>query len=77
MWVIDGAASRAGFAVRNLVVKTIKGNLSGVEGYITIHESNPSLSTVEITIPATSVDTGNPRRDTHLRGPDFLEVERF
>src|SRR5262249_24514653 len=32
---------------------------------------------VDVTIDASSIDTREPRRDEHLRSPDFLDVERF
>src|SRR5262249_33610307 len=32
---------------------------------------------VEATIDATSIDTGTAQRDTHLRSPDFFDVEKF
>jgi polyisoprenoid-binding protein YceI len=37
----------------------------------------PEGSSVEATIKAASIDTGDPNRDAHLRGPDFLDVERY
>jgi polyisoprenoid-binding protein YceI len=38
---------------------------------------DPLASTVEVTIDADSIDTGNADRDAHLRGPEFLDVATF
>ena len=44
---------------------------------IEIDPENPGASYVELTIDVTSVDTGNDRRDAHLRREDFFDVERY
>jgi polyisoprenoid-binding protein YceI len=40
-------------------------------------EQDPGRSSVEVTIQATSVDTAQADRDTHLRSADFFSVEQF
>lgn len=42
-----------------------------------VDRADPGASHVEIEIDVASVDTGIPRRDDHLRDPDFFEVERW
>jgi polyisoprenoid-binding protein YceI len=42
-----------------------------------IDEDHPERSTVAVVVDLTSVDTGNDTRDRHLRGADFLDVERY
>jgi polyisoprenoid-binding protein YceI len=42
-----------------------------------VDEQDPARSSVEVTIDAASIDTREPRRDNHLRSPDFLDVEKF
>jgi polyisoprenoid-binding protein YceI len=75
VWEIDPSHSNVEFVARHLVSK-VRGRFTGFEGEITIAD-DPSQSSVEATIDAASVDTGNPDRDAHLRNPDFLDVERY
>ena len=39
-----------------------------------IDPADPSKSTVEVTIEATSINTREPQRDEHLRSADFFDV---
>ncbi|HUF85334.1 MAG TPA: YceI family protein [Acidimicrobiia bacterium] len=75
VWEIDASHSNVEFVARHLLSK-VRGRFAGFEGAITIGD-DPSGSSVEATIDAASVDTGNPDRDAHLRSPDFLDVEQF
>jgi polyisoprenoid-binding protein YceI len=74
-WVIDPVHSEVGFSVRHLMVSKVKGTFKTFEGTITIAD-NPLDSTVEATIDASSVDTRDEQRDTHLRSSDFFEVDK-
>src|SRR5215472_4230631 len=76
-WTIDPAHSSAEFAVRHLMISTVKGRFADVSGAIKIDPENPSASQVEVTIPATTIDTRQTDRDAHLRSPDFFDVERY
>ncbi len=83
-WEIDSARSRVSFAVhkRLLVVPlNVRGRFADVAGTISLSTARPASSHVAATIRAASVSTGNSMasrmRDKHLRGPDFLDVERF
>jgi polyisoprenoid-binding protein YceI len=58
------------------MVTKVRGSFSEVEAVATIGE-DPTQSSVEATIRAASVDTRNADRDTHLRSPEFFDVERF
>ncbi|MGH2355271.1 MAG: YceI family protein [Chloroflexota bacterium] len=77
VWRIDPTHASAEFAVRHLMVATVKGRFSNVQGSITIDEAHPERSSVEATIDATTVDTHLADRDDHLRSADFLNVERY
>jgi polyisoprenoid-binding protein YceI len=76
-WSVDPAHSHVEFAVKHLMISTVKGRFGDVKGTISYNESNPSQSKVEIEIATTSVDTRAEQRDAHLRSPDFFDVERF
>lgn len=76
-WTIDPAHSSVEFAVRHLMITTVRGRFTGVKGTVTVDEAEPAKSTVEVVIDAASIDTREPQRDTHLRSADFFDVERF
>jgi polyisoprenoid-binding protein YceI len=60
-----------------MMVTTVKGRFTGVEGTIDVNEENPAESRTNVTIDAASITTGNEQRDAHLRSADFLDAEEF
>jgi polyisoprenoid-binding protein YceI len=75
-FTIDKAHSEAVFQVRHLVTK-VRGRFTDFDGTITMDEARPEQSSVDVSIKATSIDTAQPDRDTHLRSADFFDVEKF
>lgn len=76
IWNFDPAYTTVEFVVRNLWYN-VKGQFRMVEGVINLDENDIGRSSVNATIKAESVDTGNRRRDKHLLARDFLDVEKF
>ena len=76
-WTIDPVHSVAEFAVKHMMVSTVKGRFRSMEGTIYIDEANPTASWVTASIDVASIDTAEPKRDTHLRSDDFFNAERF
>jgi polyisoprenoid-binding protein YceI len=76
-WNIDTAHSTAGFTVKHLMVSTVPGSFGKVTGKITYDPKNPATLAVDATIDATTINTNNERRDTHLKSPDFFEVAKY
>ena len=76
-WDLDPAHTRLGFAARHAMVATVRGSFAVFSGTITLDNAEPSKSSAEVQIDAASITTGNEQRDTHLRSPDFLDVEKF
>src|SRR5438105_3070900 len=74
-WDIDVVHSEIGFSVRHLMVSKVKGRFTEFSGSFVTAE-NPLDSSVESTVVLSSVDTGNPDRDAHLRSADFFDVEQ-
>jgi polyisoprenoid-binding protein YceI len=75
-FALDPAHTRVGFVARHLMVSKVRGSFTGVSGEITVAE-DPADSCVTATIDSATIGTGSPDRDAHLRGPDFLDAERF
>lgn len=76
-WILDAGHSRVGFSVPHLVVSSVSGRFSQVSGTVSLDEANLAKSDVEITIQTNSIDTDEPKRDEHLRGPDFFDAAKF
>ena len=74
---LDSAHSSASFTVKHMMVTNVTGLFSNVKGTIVYDEKNLSKSSVEATIDVASVNTNEPKRDKHLRSPDFFDVEKF
>jgi polyisoprenoid-binding protein YceI len=76
-WTVDPSHSRAGFAVKHLVISTTRGEFTKLAGKLVLDEADVSRSSVEATIDAASIDTKVPDRDAHLRSADFLDAARY
>ena len=74
-WTIDPAHAEIGFAVRHLMIATVRGRFGAVSGTVTVDEENPHNSKVEVTVDVNSIDTRQEMRDNHLRSADFFDVE--
>jgi polyisoprenoid-binding protein YceI len=76
-WDIDGTHTTAQFAVKHLVVSTVKGTFDKVGGTVSLDDKDITKSKVEVNIDPASIDTREPKRDTHLKSPDFFDVAKF
>jgi polyisoprenoid-binding protein YceI len=76
-WQIDPRHTSAQFAVRHLGVSTVRGAFTKVSGSASFDPADPSKTTLDVTIDATSVDTRVEMRDNDLRSPNFLDVQKF
>lgn len=74
-WVLDPIHSSVEFAVKHMVITTVKGRFSKFEVDVDFDEAHPERSKVEARIDASSIETRDSQRDTHLRSADFLHAE--
>lgn len=74
-YAIDATHSNVEFAVRHMMISTVKGRFGGVEGAVTIPENGQP--TIDVTINTTSIDTRSEQRDAHLKSADFFDVETY
>jgi polyisoprenoid-binding protein YceI len=76
-WKLDPAHSIVEFSAKHLMITTVKGRITDIEGIIYTDEANPKNSSVEATLKTVSLDTRTDQRDQHLRSADFLDVEKY
>ena len=75
-YALDTAHTTIEFVGRHLMITKVRGRFTDFSGEITVGEE-PEDSSVEVVIDAASVDSGEPRRDEHLRSADFFDVEKY
>lgn len=73
---VDPPHSSVGFEVPHLVISTVEGRFMTFEGTVELNE-NFEKSSVKASVETKSVDTGNAKRDDHLRTGDFFEASKF
>ena len=76
-WQIDPSHTSASVSARHMMLSTVRASLSGTTGELDFDPARPEAAKIRLAIPAASVNTGDQKRDGHLRSPDFLDVERF
>jgi polyisoprenoid-binding protein YceI len=76
-WTIDPSHSAAHFAVRHMMVTTVRGDLGKIAGTVNFDPSKPSAGSIEATIDVAGIDTRDAGRDKHLKSADFFDVEKF
>ena len=76
-WDIDSTHSQATFAVRHLMVATVRGEFGKMSG--TVQYDGKDLSTLKAnaTIDVASVSTREQKRDDHLRSADFFDAAQY
>lgn len=73
IWTIDPAHTDVEFAVKHMMIATVKGRFSDIKGTAEVPEAGEP--TINVTIRVGSIDTRQEQRDAHLRSPDFFDVE--
>jgi polyisoprenoid-binding protein YceI len=76
-WDLDPAHTGLRFSARHAMVATVRGGFKAFSGSLHFDAADVAKATAEVTIDATTIDTGNDGRDGHLKSADFLDVEKF
>jgi polyisoprenoid-binding protein YceI len=76
-WKIDPSHSLIEFAVRHLMITTVKGRFGGVEGTVLLDDTDSAFADVDVRIDVASIDTRDAQRDAHLKSADFFEAEKY
>ncbi len=76
-WTLDSAHSQIEFAVKHMMVTTVRGQFRKFTAEVDFDEEHPEHSSVVAHIDASSVETGMEARDAHLRSADFFDVATY
>ena len=74
---IDPVHSNLGFAVKHLMVSTVRGSFTNFSGEIRFDPKDTKVFETDVVIQTQSIDTRNLKRDDHLRSSDFLDAAGY
>jgi len=74
---VDPDHSSVGFSVAHMVISKTTGRFTDYTGFIEMDPEAQIVKAIEAAIKTASVNTNHDKRDTHLRSPDFFNVEKF
>lgn len=74
---IDTTHSAIEFSIRHLMIAKVRGRFTELSGVLELDDADLTKSKVTAEIKAASITTANDQRDTHLRSPDFFDVEKY
>ncbi|MGH9660702.1 MAG: YceI family protein [Bryobacteraceae bacterium] len=76
-WQVDRAHSAAQFSVRHLMVSTVRGHFGKLTGTVTYDPARPAAASLRAEVDVSTIDTREPKRDAHLKSPDFFDVAKY
>eukprot|EP01093_Parvamoeba_rugata_P002351 TRINITY_DN1290_c0_g2_i4.p2 TRINITY_DN1290_c0_g2~~TRINITY_DN1290_c0_g2_i4.p2 ORF type:complete len:161 (-),score=47.85 TRINITY_DN1290_c0_g2_i4:79-561(-) len=78
-YVIDtqGAHAFVNFKIKHLGYSWLHGRFNTFDGSFSYDSANPNASQIMVNIDTKSIDSNHAERDKHLRGGDFLNVDKF
>ena len=75
-WVLDPDHSEVTFSIRHLAISKVKGNFEKFDVTV-VTGDNPEESKITASIDVSSINTGSPKRDGHLRTNDFFAIDEY
>lgn len=76
-WKVDASHSKLGFSVTHMMVAETEGKFKVFDGTATSKtEMDFTNADISFTADVNSINTEDPKRDGHLKSPDFFDVEK-
>src|SRR5262245_10223215 len=75
-WTFNEAHTAAEFSVRHMMITYVRGTFKNLQGILEFDPDRPEAASTEVAIDASTLWSGEPERDEHLRSEDFLDVPR-
>jgi len=76
-WGIDPAHSEIGFKVKHLMIANVRGTFKEFDASVYTTGEDFMSAEVDFWLNPASVDTGDEKRDAHIKSADFFDVEHF
>ena len=75
-WSIDQAHCEIGFRIRHLMIAFVKGTFKTFDASIYTADKDFTTAEIDMWIDPSSIDTGDKKRDEHLKSADFFDVNK-
>jgi polyisoprenoid-binding protein YceI len=76
-WELDKAHSSVNFAVKHMMVSTVRGGFKDFDGTASFDPANLATLSANFTAQIASISTDNEKRDGHLKSADFFDAEKY
>jgi len=77
VWYIDPSHSQVNFSVKHMMLSTVRGRLGKLTGRLELDPQMPEKGSFVVKADVADINTGDPKRDGHLRSADFFDAEKF
>ena len=77
LYTLDPSHSSVEFVVKHLMISKVRGRFAAFQGSIELAPGSDVPQAISATIDASSIDTREAQRDTHLKSADFFDVEKY
>jgi polyisoprenoid-binding protein YceI len=71
---IDKNHSSLGFTAKHMIFTTVRGSFQDFDGHLQIEDGDYTTAQGEFSLRVASIQTGNEKRDEHLRSADFFDA---
>lgn len=76
-WKLDPSHSEVGFRVKHLMISNVKGSFRKFNAIVYTMNRDFTTARIDFWAESDSVDTGDQKRDTHLRGDEFFDSKKY
>jgi polyisoprenoid-binding protein YceI len=76
-WNLDASHSEIGFKVKHMMISNVSGSFEKFDVVAETEDNDFTNAKIDFTADVSSLSTGSPDRDTHLKSGDFFDVPKF
>jgi len=77
VYSVDKSHSSVGFKIKHLMISNVNGSFNDFDGKFEYDEKTKTLKTLEGEVKVSSIDTGNSKRDGHLKADDMFDAKKY
>lgn len=74
---VDAVHSSVLYRVKHMNASYAYGRFNDFSGSFTIDSADPTKCAFDLVVKTAAIDSGNEKRDQHLKSPDFLNAKQF